>query len=90
MSLSPSIFTICVTAQYGLSGQRRGDQLKPKVRLLIAVVCWIGGFLSLITGMGMGMMSQWAGIGGQAFLALGGALIVVAILLSIPRKNTGK
>jgi len=45
--------------------------LKPKVRLIIAVVCWVGGFLSLINGMGMGMMSQWAGWGGEGFLALG-------------------
>ena len=64
--------------------------MKPKVRLIIAVVCWVGGFLSLINGMGMGMMSQWAGWGGQGFLALGGAFIVVAIFLSIPRKNAGK
>ena len=64
--------------------------MKPKVRLIIAVVCWVGGFLSLINGMGMGMMSQWAGWGGQGFLALGGALVVAAIFLLIPRKNTGK
>ena len=64
--------------------------MKPKVRRLIAVVCWVGGFLSLINGMGMGMMSQWAGWGGEGFLALGGALVVAAIFLSIPRKNTGK
>ncbi|MFC1929840.1 hypothetical protein ACFLW6_03135 [Chloroflexota bacterium] len=64
--------------------------MKPKVRLLIAVMCWVGGILSLINGMGMGMVSQWAGWGGEGFLALGGALVVAAICLSIPRKNTGK
>ncbi len=63
--------------------------MKPKVRLLIAVVCWVGGLLLLISGMGMGMVSQWAGWS-WVLLPLGGALVVVAILLSIPRKNTGK
>ena len=64
--------------------------MKPKVRILIAVVCLVGGFLSLINGMGMGMVSQWAGWGGQGFLALGVVLVVVGILLSRPRKNTDK
>ena len=64
--------------------------MKPKVRLIIAVVCWVGGFLSLINGMGMGMVSQWVGWGGEGFLALGGVLVVIAIFLTIPRKNTDK
>ena len=61
--------------------------MKPKVRVTIAVVCWIGGFLSLINGLGMGMMSQWAGWGGQGFLALGVALVVVALFLSISKRQ---
>ena len=64
--------------------------MKPKVRLIIAVVCWVGGFLSLINGMGMGMMSQWAGWGGEGFLALGGALVVAGLVVFLKgrRKRT--
>ena len=55
--------------------------MKPKVRLLIAVACWVWGFLMLIMGMGMGMMSQWAGWGGEGFLALGGAIVVAGLVI---------
>ena len=64
--------------------------MNPKVRLIIAVVCWVAGFISVINGLGMGMVSQWAGWGGQGFLALGSVLVVIAIFLSIPRENTDK
>jgi len=51
------------------------------------MVCWIVGSLNIIIGMGMGMMSQWAGLS-WIVVVLGGAIIVAAIFFSIPRKNT--
>ena len=55
--------------------------MKLKIRLIIAVVCWVGGLLSLFIGIIMGMMSQWAGWGGEGFLALGGALVVAGLVI---------
>ena len=50
------------------------------------MVCWVGGFLSLISGIGMGMMSQWAGWGGEGFLAFGGALVVAGLVIFLIRR----
>jgi hypothetical protein len=35
----------------------------------------------LMMGMGMGLMSQWAGWGGEGFLILGGAIVVAGLVI---------